>query len=92
MDIKFTMNGKRINPKNFGKELEKQFKSEIPNIAKDHVVNDAKQKIRNLKCSDHGQGITRVWASRMRGTKFTLKFEGCCDKLLVAAQNLISQN
>ncbi len=91
MDVKFTLNGRPVNPNNIGRELEKQFKAAIPKLATDHVVTEAKRKLRNLRCPEHNQGISRVWATPMRGTEFTLKFEGCCDKLLAAAQDLISQ-
>lgn len=90
MDVKFTLNGRPVNPNNIGRELEKQFKAAMPKIATEHVVTEAKRKLRNLRCPDN-QEISRVWATPMRGTDFTLKFEGCCDKLLAAAQNLISQ-
>lgn len=91
MNVKFTLNGRAVDPNNLGRELEKQFKAAIPKIAADHVVAEAKRKLRNLRCTEHNQGIAKVWATPMHGSKLTLKFEGCCDNLIAAAQNLISQ-
>jgi hypothetical protein len=91
MNVKFTLNGRSVNPNNLGRELEKQFIAAIPKIAADHAVTEARYKLRNLRCAEHNQGISKVWATSVQDSTLNLNFEGCCDNLLAAAQNLISQ-
>ncbi len=73
IDIKFEINGRRVDPKNIGDALEGAMLSAIS--------ESLQKKVGSVRCSVHGQSPRLIGKGR-RLDKLNFEVSGCCEKVI----------
>ncbi len=73
LDITYEINGKKVNPKRLGNELEKVVLAE--------AANNIKKKLESVICAEHKQRPTvKIIGKNVNDLK--CEVEGCCQQLI----------
>lgn len=91
MGIRFTFNGRPIDPRKIGNAFAREVQSEMPAIISATMVAEAKKKLHGFQCPEHKMCISRIW-TQSRGKKLSLRVDGCCEEFVAAAVRKLSQD
>lgn len=73
IDVSFEINGRKVNPNQFGDEIEKAIFQEI--------IDGMKKTLNSVRCSEHGQRpAVKVKGRDFRNLSFEVK--GCCQSII----------
>lgn len=72
-EIKFEINGRRIDPKNIGDVIEK--------ATIEVVEKQITQSVGSVRCPEHGSGA-KIIAKGRDISNLTITVSGCCQKLI----------
>lgn len=81
IDLKFEINGRRVDPRNMKDTLEA--------AVMDAVSKQIRQKIGSCRCSTHGKAPSVVAKGRDLGT-LSFQVNGCCDQLIEDVKHRLS--
>jgi len=76
IDISFKINGKTVNPRSIGDELEKAVLTEIG--------DSVKKSLRSVSCPTHHQQ-PKVVIQGQNLSNLSFEISGCCDELIKKA-------
>jgi hypothetical protein len=81
IDLKFEINGRQVNPRNFGDALQ--------GAVLEAVSKQIRQKVGACRCSEHGRSPSIVAKGHDLGS-LSFEVKGCCDKLIEDVRRKLS--
>ena len=77
IELYYKIDGKRVSPKEFGDSLEDKMRK--------MVAQQIVEQLEGIECPEHGESPT-VIVEEMKGEEMNFRFEACCEKPVVEAQ------
>ena len=71
--VSFEVNGREVNPRDFGHALER--------AALEEITKDINRRVGSVRCRTHGQS-PRIVAKGRSVDKLTFDVHGCCDEVV----------
>lgn len=81
IDISFELNGKEVNPNNFGNALE--------SIVLDSVSDSIQKSIGSLSCTEHHKKA-KILVKGKNLKNLSFEVSGCCDNLMNEVQHRLA--
>ena len=87
-DIKLSINGRKVRPEDFGKELEKTLHSDVKQLVEDTIRHRVENAVRPIHCSKHDEPL-QVKITQLGDDNYSVSIDGCCDEFVKEAKRAI---